>query len=234
MDDTDTHPAVPYTTVTSQPCRRDRDHSQRTDSRVHRPERTSLASGLNVHGPWLSSQRPCATADSHTTLMEPHVSKPPQGSDSPSVCALGHLHLVKNVDAPSPPITHGPRASQPWTLALTLPAEDQDRAFYGRSPHGHACTHTSTAVAWHVPCRHYNRPLPFVLAHTPSQELQPCFAPSFVNARHKPWTYACSLACGDARSCLRMTSREPRDHTAVGVRMPMHSPTLSRVCEPTP
>ena len=38
--------------------------------------------------------------------------------------------------------THGPRASQPWTLALTLPAEDQDRAFYGRSPHGHACTHT--------------------------------------------------------------------------------------------
>ena len=140
-------PAVPYTTVTSQPCRRDRDHSQRTDSRVHRPERTSLASGLDVHGPWLSSRRPYATADSHTALMEPHMPKPLQGSDSPSVCALGHLHLVKNVDAPSPPITHGPRASQPWTLALTLPAEDQDRAFYGRSPHGHACTHTQ-ALQW--------------------------------------------------------------------------------------
>ena len=89
-------PAVPYTTVTSQPCRRDRDHSQRTDSRVHRPERTSLASGLDVHGPWLSFRRPCATADSHAALLEPHVPKPPQGSDSPSVCALGHLHPKKN------------------------------------------------------------------------------------------------------------------------------------------
>ena len=95
-DNTDTHPAVPYTTVTSQPCRRDHDHSQRTDSRVHRPEKTSLASGLDVHGPWLSSRRPCAIADSHTALMEPHVPKPPQGSDSPSVCALRHLHPEKN------------------------------------------------------------------------------------------------------------------------------------------
>ena len=43
--------------------------------------------------------------------------------------------------------THGPRASQPWTLALTLPAEDLDRAFYGHSPHGHACTHTQ-APQW--------------------------------------------------------------------------------------
>ena len=82
--------------------------------------------------------------------------------------------------------THGPRALQPWTLALTLPAKDQDRAFYGRSLHGHACTRTQ-APQW---LGMYPAATTIGHCHSCSQPHHPK-SPSLASPR-RSWTHATS------------------------------------------